>query len=754
MKQSQELQGPKKVLKPKATQNARNKKKVSDENLELSNQNINQQIRRGAIEEAAYTAYDALENHKTFKSQQKSYNEVQKQYEEQAYSSEVVSPPAAPPEAAGFSENNPPPINTEYGGNEKSFDSGSGSESWSESGNESGSGSYGAAADVPQWKSPMIQDVESAGTRGWMLGTAETPELAKNTQALLKNEALQERLEGRRKTIQKGYSRYSIGEQSTGEKRRLRYYGKMDLTGEDKFTVGRLKYSGSIRREKMTREDYEEFLRRKGVRTFKRRTRGRLLFHGIKAVVDEGTSAEDEVIGGMKRGIRRAGRVAALSTRRNIRTLRLQNNVYTRLDQAKQQEQILRDKRERLLSDAKKKQQKEELRTEKSREQKKKIKKQMAQRRVQEEENFFSRTKQNASVKRRAKKERKQTVKKTLSTVFPVVGLVFVALIIFVILILILITVIVGISDYYASAVTQNDYATISDATGYYRKLETDMDEYLNADRDALEAELEAEYGPDIYEYIYNLAEFGFSANTLMAYLSAVYGSFTLEDVKAELESIFEAMYTLTIEVKLEDRIVSEYNPDTGEYEDVTREKKICYVTLEKKELEEVVEERMTSDQLEQYKNYRLSTGGQQVYSPVMREDWTNLISSNFGERVHPITKERKMHNGVDIAVPIGTHVYSAVDGTVILARYSESAGNWVKVQTETGWTVVMMHMDSLTVSEGQTVKKGDHLGYSGNTGRSTGPHLHLEVRDPSDQPMNPIFMIPQNCTSIEGGDE
>lgn len=106
----------------------------------------------------------------------------------------------------------------------------------------------------------------------------------------------------------------------------------------------------------------------------------------------------------------------------------------------------------------------------------------------------------------------------------------------------------------------------------------------------------------------------------------------------------------------------------------------------------------------------------------------------------------RKPHNGVDIAVPTRTHLYSAVDGTVVLARYSESAGNWVKVRTESGWTVVMMHMDSLTVSEGQEVKRGDHLGYSGNTGNSTGPHLHLEVLDPNDKAINPIFIIPQSC--------
>lgn len=740
MNQSQELKIPQDVLKSKAVQ-----KNVPDENHELSYQNQNQQIRRGALEEAAYTAYDAIEHHKTYKSSQRSYDEVRKQYEEQAYSSDAMLSPEAGPEAAESAGSHSQPISTDLG---------EGGELPDGSGNEIRVTEIDGLQCEPQWKSPMMQDVESAGIRGRMLGTAETPELSKNTQALLKNERLQENLDSRRKTVQKGYSRYSIGEQSTGEKRRLRYYGKLDLTGEDKFFVGRLKYSGSIRREKMTREDYEELLRRQGMRAFKRRTKGRLLFHGVKAVADEEMLAEDEAIGGMKRGIRRAGRVAMISTRRNIRALKQQNNVYARLDVAKQKEQVLRDKRERLLSDAKKKQRKEELRAAKSRAQKKKLKKQMAQMRVQEEGNFFRRTRQGILVKRRSKKLQKQARKRVLSTVFSVVGLAVVIFIFFLILVLILITVIVGMSDYYASAVTQNDYGTLTDATGYYRNLETDMDEYLNGDREALEAELEAEYGPDIYEYIYDLAEFGFSANTLMAYLSAVYGSFTLEDVKAELESIFEEMYTLTIEVKLEDRVVSEYNPATGEYEDVTRKKKICYITLEKKELEEVVEGRMTPDQLGQYGDYRLSTGGQQVYSPVMREDWTNLISSNFGERIHPITKERKMHNGVDIAVPIGTHIYSAVDGTVTLAGYSESAGNWVKVQTETGWTVVMMHMDSLTVSEGQTVKKGDHLGYSGNTGRSTGPHLHLEVRDPSDQPMNPIFIIPQNCASIEGGDE
>jgi len=56
------------------------------------------------------------------------------------------------------------------------------------------------------------------------------------------------------------------------------------------------------------------------------------------------------------------------------------------------------------------------------------------------------------------------------------------------------------------------------------------------------------------------------------------------------------------------------------------------------------------------------------------------------------------------------------------------------------------MHMDTLAVRPGDKVMQGDFLGHSGNTGRSTGPHLHLEVRDANDNPINPIFIVPQNC--------
>lgn len=745
MSQSQEFKtNPQNMFREAEKAAETGKNTETDTNTELSYINNNQQLRKELMEEAAYIAFDAVSHQKNYQNSQRSYNEVRNQYEEQAFS-------------AGDE--------LKMDGGQSSSGEPSQSQSISERLQNTDVEDISLAASMAEmgenvrgeteWKSPSMVEVGSRATSSGGFGKAEAPKLWANTQALSENEALQQKLERKRRHVQKGYTRFSLKEHSTDEKLKFRYYGRLNLTSKGELVhFGRLKYSGRISPKKMTSKDYEVLLRKQDKKSFRRRTTGRLLFRGIKTVADDESLSEDDLSGSMKRGIRRVRRAIMMGVRSNVRTLKRQNNIYHRLDLAKQKEQVLRDKRSRLLSDASRKQQKDAIQAASSREQKKKLKKKMVQMRAREEGNFFTQLRQNRLVKRRAKKLRQQVVKRTLSTVFSICGLTLFFLILGVILLLILLAVFTGGAEYYSSAVTQNDYSTITEATEYFRKLETDLDEYLNADRDALEAELEAEYGPDIYEYIYNLAEFGFSANTLIAYLSAVYGTFTLEMVKEDLNAIFEEMYTLTIEVKEEERTISKYDPSTEKYKDVIELKKICYITLAKKELEDVVEEKMTADLLEQYKVYRLSTGGQQVYGPVMQEDWTNLISSNYGERIHPITKERKSHNGVDIAVPVGTHVYSAINGTVILAAYSESAGNWVKVQNEDGWTVVMMHMDSLTVSAGQEVKRGDHLGYSGNTGRSTGPHLHLEVRNPSDQPINPIFIIPQTCAQLQGGNE
>lgn len=715
MGQSQEFRAdPEETIVKKAA-------KVIDENLELTHSNANQQVRGNGVSDAAYTAYDAIERHKSFRQSRRSYNEQQEQYTEQAFSLE----PPVPAEESGTS----PP-----------------------------SGDHAA---VPDRNIPLLKPQDESGSTydysagGISFGTAETPKMWENTYELQKNARLQEKLEGRRQEVQRAYTQLSY-EAKDGrvyrdkKKKRLEYRGKINLADSESdielARIGRLRFSGQVTREKLTRKDYEEELNKRERKAFGRRVKGRLLFRNAKTLVDDESTAEDDTIRSMKRTVRNSGRAATVSLRRNIRTVKLQNNTYARLELANMREQVLKDQRVRLLSEAKRKQQKDMLKEAKTREQKKKLKKQMVQQRAKEEGSFIRRTRQSRMVKRKAKEYQRRVRKRTLSTILSIGGIGLFFLITGTALFLVMIAIFTGGAQYYASTVTQNDYSTITEATEYFRKLETDLDEYLNADREALEADIAAEYGDEIYEYIYNLAEFGFSANTLIAYLSAMYETFTLEEVKEELGSIFEEMYTLTIEVKVEDREIRKYDPDKEEYKTVTEPKNICYITLEKKALEEIVVERLPEDKKLLFDGYWLATGGQQVYGPVMREDWTNLISSNFGDRIHPITKERKTHNGVDIAVPTGTMIYSAVQGTVVLAEYSNSAGNWVKVQTESGWTVVMMHMDSLAVSKGQKVEQGDFLGRSGNTGNSTGPHLHLEVRDPNYKAINPIFIIPQTC--------
>lgn len=114
-------------------------------------------------------------------------------------------------------------------------------------------------------------------------------------------------------------------------------------------------------------------------------------------------------------------------------------------------------------------------------------------------------------------------------------------------------------------------------------------------------------------------------------------------------------------------------------------------------------------------------------------------ISSNFGGRVHPVLGGHHHHKGLDIAAPAGTPVLSMAAGTVVRADKSSSYGNVVYVDHGDGVVTRYAHQERLDVEEGQRVVRGQQLGTVGSTGRSTGNHLHLEVRvsgkavDPQD---------------------
>jgi len=103
-------------------------------------------------------------------------------------------------------------------------------------------------------------------------------------------------------------------------------------------------------------------------------------------------------------------------------------------------------------------------------------------------------------------------------------------------------------------------------------------------------------------------------------------------------------------------------------------------------------------------------------------------ISSRFGERVHPITGELKNHNGMDIASNMGTTVYAADGGTVVLAEWYGGYGNCIMIDHGNGYKTLYGHLSYIGVYEGQAVNQGDAIGQVGSTGNSTGPHLHFEV--------------------------
>jgi murein DD-endopeptidase MepM/ murein hydrolase activator NlpD len=102
---------------------------------------------------------------------------------------------------------------------------------------------------------------------------------------------------------------------------------------------------------------------------------------------------------------------------------------------------------------------------------------------------------------------------------------------------------------------------------------------------------------------------------------------------------------------------------------------------------------------------------------------------AKFGMRMHPILKVERMHKGIDVPAPSGAPILSAGAGTVTIAKYSSSYGNYVVVDHGNGHTTLYAHMSSMSVSVGQSVSTGDVLGAVGSTGLSTGAHLHYEVR-------------------------
>ena len=267
---------------------------------------------------------------------------------------------------------------------------------------------------------------------------------------------------------------------------------------------------------------------------------------------------------------------------------------------------------------------------------------------------------------------------------------------------------------------------------------------------------IETDY-PDYDEYRYNLDAIGHDPFALISYLSAVHTEFTAADVQGEVESLFDEMYELALNPVTETRtrtvtktgtrpvtdpVTGEETGEEEEYEYEEEEEytvTILEITLTAKDLNLIAAGYMNSEQKEIYALYNETHGlTQQFYTP-LNLYWYNYVSSYYGYRINPVTGAEQFHRGVDIAVPTGTGVLAAMDGTVTTAAYDSYYGNYIVIEDSNGYCTKYAHMDTLSVSAGQAVKHGDSIGTTGNTGSSTGSHLHIECLYNGEY-YNPLF--------------
>lgn len=144
-------------------------------------------------------------------------------------------------------------------------------------------------------------------------------------------------------------------------------------------------------------------------------------------------------------------------------------------------------------------------------------------------------------------------------------------------------------------------------------------------------------------------------------------------------------------------------------------------------------------------KNYLLSSipNG----SPLKR----TFITSKYGYRIHPLSGNRKLHTGLDLKAKVGTQIYSPADGIVIKARNYDPGGygKMLIIMHNYGFKTLYGHMNDILVKEGDLISKNTLLGFTGNTGASSGPHLHYELKF-LEKHINPTNFVYWNTKTFE----
>ncbi len=188
-----------------------------------------------------------------------------------------------------------------------------------------------------------------------------------------------------------------------------------------------------------------------------------------------------------------------------------------------------------------------------------------------------------------------------------------------------------------------------------------------------------------------------------------------LEAIKLDLVALFESKVTKQDELSVALNSLISYKTDLSKDEAAMSE-------MEDQLLKEADQ---LTDIIKNLESAAAYIGGEMMW-PV---PGNYSISSLFGNRIHPISKEYKMHTGIDIQSARKTDFVAAQTGTIIFSNWFAGYGKAIIIDHGGGYTTLYAHLDVINVEVGQVVKKGQIIGKTGNTGYSTGPHLHFEVR-------------------------
>lgn len=186
---------------------------------------------------------------------------------------------------------------------------------------------------------------------------------------------------------------------------------------------------------------------------------------------------------------------------------------------------------------------------------------------------------------------------------------------------------------------------------------------------------------------------------------------------------------------------------DTPEYANIATElentnelNKKTYKSSVKKDISENIKRKniINNQEVQRIQNIQGENINNENFGKILWPVKSGRITSKFGNRNHPVLKSVKFHRGVDIAVSLGTPVYAGIKGIVTFAGKRGNYGNLVEIEGSDGIKVRYAHLSKIDVIAGQRVSDGEKVAETGNTGMSTGPHLHYEIIV-DDSPVNPL---------------